>query len=144
MARKPNILFIMTDQQRADHVGFMGNSVVQTPHLDGLAASGCVFENAWVSNPVCMPNRATILTGRMPTAHGVIFNDRSLDWYANTFVRQLRADGYRTALLGKSHLQHGMSRNAVVDFRGEGAVLSSEPAGWDQYEDFERYADGVP
>ena len=77
MARKPNILFIMTDQQRADHVGFMGNRVVQTPHLDGLAASGCVFENAWVSNPVCMPNRATILTGRMPTAHGVIFNDRS-------------------------------------------------------------------
>ena len=141
MASKPNILFIMTDQQRADHVGFMGNSVVQTPHLDSLAASGCVFENAWVSNPVCMPNRATILTGRMPTAHGVIFNDRSLDWHANTFVRRLRADGYRTALLGKSHLQHGMSRNAVVDFRGEGAVLRSEPAGWDQFEDFERYAD---
>ena len=91
----------MTDQQRADHVGFMGNRVVRTPHLDSLAASGCVFDNAWVSNPVCMPNRSTILTGRMPTAHGVIFNDRSLDWYANTFVRQLRADGYRTALLGK-------------------------------------------
>ena len=105
----------------------MGNGVVQTPHLDSLAASGCVFENAWVSNPVCMPNRATILTGRMPTAHGVIFNDRSLDWHANTFVRQLRADGYRTALLGKSHLQHGMSRNAVVDFRGEGAVLPNKP-----------------
>ena len=144
MARKPNILFIMTDQQRADHVGFMGNGVVQTPHLDSLAASGCVFENAWVSNPVCMPNRATILTGRMPTAHGVIFNDRSLDWHANTFVRQLRADGYRTALLGKSHLQHGMSRNAVVDFRGEGAVLPSEPDGWDQFEDFERYTDALP
>ena len=54
MARKPNILFIMTDQQRADHVGFMGNGVVRTPHLDSLAASGCVFENAWVSNPVCL------------------------------------------------------------------------------------------
>ena len=144
MARKPNILFIITDQQRADHVGFMGNGVVQTPHFDSLAASGCVFENAWVSNPVCMPNRATILTGRMPTAHGVIFNDRSLDWHANTFVRQLRADGYRTALLGKSHLQHGMSRNAVVDFRGEGAVLPSEPEGWDQFEDFERYTDAPP
>ena len=45
MARKPNILFIMTDQQRADHVGFMGNRVVQTPHLDGLAASGCTAAN---------------------------------------------------------------------------------------------------
>ena len=144
MGKKPNILFIMTDQQRADHVGFMGNRVVRTPHLDSLAASGCVFDNAWVSNPVCMPNRSTILTGRMPTAHGVIFNDRSLDWYANTFVRQLRADGYRTALLGKSHLQHGMSRNAVVDYRGEGALLRSQPEGWDELEHFERYVDGLP
>ena len=66
MPSKPNILFIMTDQQRADHGGFMGNSVLQTPHLDSLAASGRVFENAWVSNSVCTPNRATILTGRMP------------------------------------------------------------------------------
>ena len=144
MTTKPNILFIMTDQQRADHVGFMGNKVVRTPNLDSLASSGCVFDNAWVSNPVCMPNRATILTGRMPTAHGVIFNDRSLEWYANTFVRQLRADGYRTALLGKSHLQHGMSRNAVVDYRGEGAVLDSAPKGWDAYEHFERYLNESP
>lgn len=144
MAKKPNILFVMTDQQRADHVGFMGNDVVRTPNLDGLAETGCVFENAWVSNPVCMPNRATILTGRMPTAHGVVFNDRSLDWYANTFVRQLRQHGYRTGLLGKSHLQHGMSRNAVVDFRGEGALLDREPEGWDEYENYERYVDARP
>jgi len=70
MARQPNVLFIITDQQRADHNGFMGNDVVRTPHLDALAARGTVFANAWVSNPVCMPNRSTILTGRMPTAHG--------------------------------------------------------------------------
>ena len=144
MAGKPNILFIMTDQQRADHVGFMGNDVVRTPHLDSLAATGCVFDNAWVANPVCMPNRATILTGRMPTAHGVIFNDRSLERHANTFVRQLKANGYRTALLGKSHLQHGMSRNAVVDYRGEGAILASEPEGWDAFEHYERYIDEAP
>jgi arylsulfatase A-like enzyme len=144
MSEKPNILLIMTDQHRADHVGFMGNPTVRTPNLDRLASSGCVFENAWVSNPVCMPNRATILTGRMPTAHGVIFNDRSLDWYANTFVRQLRADGYRTALLGKSHLQHGMSRNSVVDFRGQGALLDHQPQGWDRFEDYERYLDKPP
>ena len=94
MDRK-NILFIITDQQRADHSGFMGNSVVQTPNLDSLAARGMVFDNAWVNNPVCMPNRSTIMTGRMPTAHGVIFNDRSLDWGANTFVRRFRASGYQ-------------------------------------------------
>ena len=83
---QPNILFVITDQQRADHTGFMGNCVIRTPNLDRIAATGTVFENAWVSNPVCMPNRSSIMTGRMPTAHGVIFNDRSLEWGANTFV----------------------------------------------------------
>ena len=78
MPDQPNVLFIITDQQRADHVGFAGNQVVRTPHLDALAARGMVFDNAWVANPICMPNRSTIMTGRMPTAHGVIFNDRSL------------------------------------------------------------------
>jgi len=62
---KPNVLVIITDQHRADHVGFMGNQVVRTPHLDALAQRGTVFENAWVNNPVCMPNRSTIMTGRM-------------------------------------------------------------------------------
>jgi arylsulfatase A-like enzyme len=139
--RAPNVLFLITDQQRVDHVGFMGNDVVRTPALDGLAARSTVFENTWVSNPVCMPNRSTIMTGRMPTAHGVIFNDRSLDWNANTFVRQLRAAGYRTGLLGKSHLQHGMSRNSVVEIDQEPVVRSPYPDGWDQIEEFERYLD---
>ncbi|MEM7078987.1 MAG: sulfatase-like hydrolase/transferase [Pseudomonadota bacterium] len=143
MSKAPNVLVIITDQQRADHVGFMGNRVVRTPHLDALAASGTVFENTWVSNPVCMPNRCTMLTGRMPTAHGVIFNDRTLDWGANTFVRRFRETGYRTALIGKSHLQHGMSKNAVVPFRGTAATRSPYPPGWDQVEDFERYLDGT-
>ncbi|MXZ15471.1 MAG: sulfatase-like hydrolase/transferase, partial [Acidimicrobiales bacterium] len=112
-ASQPNVLFIITDQQRADHVGFASNDVVRTPNLDALAARGMVFDNAWVANPVCMPNRSTIMTGRMPSSHGVVFNDRSLEPGANTHVRQFRAAGYCTALIGKSHLQHGMSRNAV-------------------------------
>ena len=139
-----NVLFIIADQQRADHVGFMGNHVVRTPNIDAIAARGTVFENAWVSNPVCMPNRSTIMTGRMPTAHGVIFNDRTLDWSSNTFVRRFREAGYRTGLIGKSHLQHGMSKNAVVPFRGRGAYDSPYPAGWDQIEDFELYLEGNP
>ena len=142
--QQPNVLFIITDQQRADHVGFMGNDVVRTPHLDALASSGKVFENAWVANPVCMPNRCSIMTGRMPTAHGVIFNDRTLDWGANTFVRRFRANGYQTGLIGKSHLQHGMSKNSVVPFRGEPVMASAYPKGWDQIEDFERYLNATP
>ncbi len=137
-----NVLIIITDQHRADHLGFMGNQVLNTPHLDALASQGVVFENAWVTNPVCMPNRSTIMTGRMPTAHGVVFNDRSLDWGANTFVRRFTDEGYRTVLVGKSHLQHGMSKNSVVPFRGGGATRVPYPDGWDQLEDFERYLEG--
>ena len=143
--QKPmNVLFVITDQQRADHSGFMGNSIVETPNLDRLAASGMVFDNAWVSNPVCMPNRSTIMTGRMPSAHGVVFNDRSLEWSANTFVRRFRKSGYRTGLIGKSHLQHGVSKNSMVPFRGENSGELPYQPGWDEVEDFERYLDSLP
>jgi len=144
MTKQKNVLFIITDQQRADHVGFMGNSTVRTPNLDALAAQSTVFNNAWVANPVCMPNRCSIMTGRMPTAHGVIFNDRTLDWGSNTFVRRFRAAGYRTALIGKSHLQHGMSKNSVVPYRGAAVAQAPYPQGWDQVEDFERYVHETP
>jgi len=141
---KPNVLFVITDQQRADHTGFMGNEVVRTPHLDGLADRGTVFESAWVANPVCMPNRCSIMTGRMPSCHGVIFNDRSLEWTANTHVRSFRTAGYRTALLGKSHLQHGMSRNSMAFAPGGPSVTAPFGDGWDEWEHDERYWDGVP
>ena len=144
MTNTPNVLFIITDQQRADHVGYAGNPIVKTPNLDALAQSGMVFDNAWVSNPVCMPNRCTIMTGRMPSAHGVVFNDRSLDWGANTFVRRFRKSGYRTGLLGKSHLQHGMSKNAIVDHRGEASGVYGFATGWDEVEDFEHYLTDTP
>ena len=142
--RGPNVLFVITDQQRADHAGFMGNPVVRTPHLDELAERGTVFESAWVANPVCMPNRCSIMTGRMPSSHGVIFNDRSLEWTANTHVRAFRAAGYRTALLGKAHLQHGMSRNSMAIAPGGPSVEASFGAGWDEWEHDERYWDEAP
>jgi arylsulfatase A-like enzyme len=96
-----NVLFFITDQQRADHVGFVGNEIVRTPNLDAIAERGMVFDEGWVANPICMPNRSSIMTGRLPSAHGCIFNDRSLDWNANTSVRRFRAAGYRTGLVGQ-------------------------------------------
>ena len=120
----------------------MGNEVVRTPNLDSIAARGTVFENGWVANPVCMPNRSSIMTGRVPSAHGVIFNDRSLDWNANTFVRQLRAAGYRTGLIGKSHLQHGLSRNVYREAERAPAWYVTQPVGWDTWENAERYVAG--
>lgn len=102
---------------------------MQTPNLDALAERGTVFENAWVANPVCMPNRSSIMTSRMPSVHGVVLNDRSLEWGAGTHVRQFRNQGYRTGLISKSHLQHGMSRNSVFPVETAATVDHGYTAG---------------
>jgi arylsulfatase A-like enzyme len=138
-SRRPNVLFVICDQLRADHLGFAGNPVVNTPNVDAIAARGTVFERAVVNNPVCMPNRSTIMTGLMPSAHGVIFNDRALEPNHNTFVRRLREEGWRTALIGKSHLQHGESRDAVWDLGAPPGRFSPFGERWDAIEHHERY-----
>lgn len=106
MADRPNILLISTDQHRADHLGCYGNDIVKTPAIDGLAARGTVFDRFYVACPVCMPNRAAILTGRMPTINGTRHNGIPLARDAVTFVDLLRAGGYRTGLVGKCHAQN--------------------------------------
>ena len=102
---RPNFLLIITDQHRADHIGCYGNSVVKTPHIDRLATAGTRFERFYVATPICMPNRATLMTGRMPSLHGARQNGIPLSLTATTFVDIMRAAGYETALIGKCHLQ---------------------------------------
>ena len=102
----PNIVLIVTDQQRADFLGCYGHPVLRTPHLDRLAATGTRFDRCYVASPVCMPNRASIMTGRMPSVHRVRMNGIPLSSEENTFVELLRLRGYTTALIGKSHLQN--------------------------------------
>ena len=141
---RPNILLIMTDQQRADHTGFGGNTTVKTPHLDALAARGKVFDRAYVANPICMPNRASIMTGMMPSRHGTVMNGITLDPGCNTFAKVARQAGYRTALIGKAHLQ---VMNDVPE--ATQAILGNDPAddglelgwpeGWDRYENMESW-----
>ena len=101
-----NFLFIMTDQHRADHLSCYGHPVLTTPHLDRIATGGLRFERFYVANPVCMPNRATLMTGRLPSNHGVRHNGIPLHPRSNTFVHLLRQAGYHTAMVGKSHLQN--------------------------------------
>lgn len=108
MAARPNFLFLVTDQHRYDHLGCYGNRVVQTPNIDTLADSGWLSDAFHVASPVCMPNRATWMTGRMPSVHGVRHNGIPLTLRAATFVEQLRKSGYRTSLVGKCHLQNMM------------------------------------
>ena len=105
MQTSPNFLFIITDQHRADHLGCYGNAVVRTPNIDGLANAGSRFERFYVATPICMPNRATLMTGRMPSLHGARQNGIPLPLTATTFVEIMRAAGYDTALIGKCHLQ---------------------------------------
>jgi arylsulfatase len=103
---QPNFLIFVTDQHRADHLGCYGNPVVRTPHIDALAASGQRFERAYAASPVCMPNRGSIMTGRRPAAHGARSNGVPLPLESATFADLLVEAGYRTALIGKSHLQN--------------------------------------
>jgi arylsulfatase A-like enzyme len=106
MRTRPNFLFFITDQHRFDYLGCAGHPVLRTPRIDSIAARGTLFERFYVATPVCMPNRATLMTGRMPSVHGVRSNGSPLSLLSNTFVDALRAAGYATALVGKSHLQN--------------------------------------
>lgn len=101
---KPNVLLILTDQQRRSGLGCYGSPLVQTPAIDSLAREGILFENSFVSNPVCMPSRASLLTGRYPAAHGVKTNGIPLPPAEITLAEILRRQGYRTAAVGKIHL----------------------------------------
>jgi len=105
-AKQPNFLLIITDQHRADHIGAYGNSVVRTPHVDQLAEKGWRFGGMHVATPICMPNRASLMTGRYPSAHGSRHNGIPLSLSSMTFVEVLRRAGYGTALVGKAHLQN--------------------------------------
>jgi arylsulfatase A-like enzyme len=103
---RPNFLFLITDQHRFDYLGCYGHPVLKTPHIDSIAQRGTRFARFYVATPVCMPNRATLMTGRMPSVHGARSNGSPLSVQFNTFVDALRATGYATALVGKSHLQN--------------------------------------
>lgn len=102
---RPNILCIMTDQQRFAHLSCNGNPVLQTTNIDRLAASGVRFTRAYVSNPLCMPSRASLFTGQTPRGHGVRTNGIPLDPSIPTFTQALVNAGYRTHAAGKLHFR---------------------------------------
>ena len=100
---KMNVLFIITDQQRADMMGCSGNKVIKTPNLDRFASESVRFSNAFCTSPMCMPNRATMLTGYYPNAHGVRSNGISLSPDVPTITQTLVNRGYHTMHIGKAH-----------------------------------------
>ncbi|TVR50058.1 MAG: sulfatase [Puniceicoccaceae bacterium] len=100
---RPNIVLLMTDQQRGDCLGFAGHPVLQTPHLDHLAARGCYFPRAYSAHPQCIPARRTMLTGRSARGHGV-FTNYHAPLHGPTLPGELTRAGYQTHLCGKLHL----------------------------------------
>lgn len=102
----PNFLIICTDQMRADHMRCAGNPIIQTPHLDRLAASGVNMSRAYVNCPLCMPSRSTLFTGLTPRGHRVRTNGIPLDPTIPTMPGILASAGYQTASIGKIHLSN--------------------------------------
>ena len=104
---RPNIIFVLTDDQRWDTLGCAGNPYIKTPFIDKLAGSGVRFTNAFVSSPACAPNRACLFTGLYERTHSFTFGSPPLKkTYSDIcYPRLLKQAGYRTGYVGKSHVR---------------------------------------
>ena len=94
--KKPNIIFILTDDQRWDALGIAGNKIIQTPQMDALASSGTYFKNAFSTTPICAASRASILTGLYERTHGYTFQKPKLrEPYAEIiYPKVFKENGY--------------------------------------------------
>lgn len=112
-ARRPNILYLFSDQWRAADHGYAGNAQVITPHLDALAAESLNFTHAVSGAPVCCPHRASLLTGQRPLSHGLYLNDLALTTQHRSVAHCLNDAGYATGYIGKWHID-GRGRSAFT------------------------------
>lgn len=103
-ARRPNVVFILTDDQRWNCIGLAEDSVMKTPNIDRLGREGVYFRNAFCTTSLCSPSRASILGGLYAHAHGVTNNFTEYPVDLPTFPRQLQKAGYQTAYIGKYHM----------------------------------------
>jgi len=122
---RPNIIFVLIDDQRYDFLSFLGHPWIKTPNIDRLASNAAYFENAFVTTSLCSPSRASILTGQYAHTHKVVDNDTELPAGTPTFPQELQKQGYQTAFIGKWHMGGSNAQprpgfNRWVSFRGQG------------------------
>ncbi len=141
---RPNVLFLMTDEHRFDVVGFAGNPVVRTPHLDRLAETGVVFDNAYCPSPICVPGRMAMMAGQLPRTCGCEHYGEDLAPGYVTWPRVFSQHAYITTACGKLHhmgadqmqgwrRRIGMDDMLIHDHRHIDGAVAAE---------FERYASG--
>lgn len=121
---KPNILFILSDQHSPHVLGSAGNPIINTPNLDKLASEGILFNNMYCQNPLCVPSRASLITGQYSKTTGIYDNMHIMQANITTLPRTLSKNGYKTCLIGKSHFNgeqfHGYQQRPYGDIYGQG------------------------
>jgi len=118
---RPNIVFILVDDHAYQALGAYGNSLVPTPNIDRIAREGIIFRNASVTNSICAPSRAVILTGKHAHINGKIDNISEFDTTNTTFPMLFREQGYQTAMFGKLHFGNspkGVDRYMILPDQG--------------------------
>ena len=118
--KRPNVIFVMADQWRAQDAGYAGNRDVSTPHIDRLASESLTFKYSISCMPVSTPYRASFLTGQYPLTNGLFLNDLTLDPAAKTIGKSYLAAGYNTAFIGKWHVNGGGRSNYIPPSHRQG------------------------
>ena len=137
MGKVRNILFIMCDQLRADHLSCAGHPHLKTPSIDGLAARGVRFPRAYVQSGVCGPSRMSYYTGRYMFSHGATWNRVPLSLREKTIGDFLRPAGIRVALAGKTHVLPDLEGLQRYGIEGDTALAALMGAG--RFEEIDRY-----
>lgn len=119
---RPNIIFIMSDDHAYQAISAYGHGLNKTPNIDRIAKEGAIFTRACVTNSICAPSRAVMLTGKHSFVNGKVDNVFPFDWNQDNFAKQLQKSGYQTAMIGKIHLDglpQGFDYSNVLPGQGQ-------------------------
>ena len=120
-SQPPNIVFIMSDDHAFQAVSAYGHGLNNTPNIDRIAKEGALFNKGFVTNSICAPSRAVMLTGKHSFINGKVDNIQDFNWEQPNFAKDLQGAGYQTAMVGKIHLRglpQGFDYSAVLPGQG--------------------------